>query len=55
MHVSTPKTYAEERNVGVKPQGDVEWYDTGYTSISQYIAVYTSKTDAWAAHWFFHF
>ena len=28
------KTYAEVRNLGVKAQGSVEWYVTGYTSIS---------------------
>ncbi len=31
----------------------MEWYITGYTSISQYIAGYTSIPDAWSAHWNF--
>jgi hypothetical protein len=55
MHVQTSKTYAEVRNLGVKVQGGVTRHVTVYTSISQYIAGYTSIPHVWSAHWFFHF
>ncbi len=42
VQVPTSETYAEERNSGVKVQGGVGWYVTVYTSIFQYMAVYTS-------------
>jgi hypothetical protein len=57
MCVPTSETYAEVLNLGVKVQGGVGswWYVTVYTSISHYMAGYTSIMDAWSAHWFCHF
>ncbi len=50
MYVCSAETYAEVRNLGVNVQGGVEWSVTVYTSISQYMAGYTSIPDAWSAH-----
>ncbi len=57
MCVPTSETYSESevRNSGVKVQGGAGWYVTVYTSISEYMAGYTSIPDAWSVHWFFHF
>ncbi len=40
MHVPTSETYGDVRNLGVKVQGNVGWYATVYTSLSQYMAGY---------------